>query len=105
MQKTISDIIRRGGFIFRPISGGWIVHYQGKSIGEIFSIREANGRPTFRLGFDQRKRPRSYRGMVVAAKALKAIATIKQKCRGQRAESLIIQAWESKTSGSLPQRK
>lgn len=42
--------------------------------------------------------------MVTAAKALKAIVTIKEKCKGQRTEALIIQAWEEKASGSIQRR-
>ena len=95
------EIITRSGFTFHRLPDGWEVFCQGKNIGRIIATREPSGRHAFRLEWDVRQRPRFYRGMVTAANALKAIASVKSKCEGQSAEALIIQAWEEKTRGSL----
>ena len=101
---TPREIMIRNGFTFYRFSGGWDVSYQGRSIGKILATTEPSGRHAFRLEWDVRRHPRFYRGMVVAAKALRAIDSIKQKCAGQRLESVIIQAWEDKPGGSPPRR-
>ena len=95
------ETITRSGFTFRRLPDGWEVYCRGRSIGRIIATREASGRHAFRLEWDVRRRPRCYRGMVTAANALKAIDSVKRKCKGQCAEALIIQAWEEKTRGSL----
>jgi hypothetical protein len=95
------ETIKRNGFVFCRFPGGWEVHCQNTSIGKIITTRETSGRHAFRLEWDERRQPRCYRGMVAAAKALKAIASIMHKCKGQRPEVLIIQAWEEKPGGSL----
>jgi hypothetical protein len=101
----LRETIKRNGFVFHRISGGWEVYCQGKSIGKIITTSEASGRHAFRLEWDLRQRPRHYRGMVVAAKALTAIASVKQKCRGLCLEAVIIQAWEEKPGGSFPRQR
>jgi hypothetical protein len=95
------EIVKRSGFVFRRFSGGWEVYRQGTSIGKILTTSEESGRHAFRLEWDERRRPRHYRGMVTAAKALKAIASILEKCEGRRPEALIIEAWEEKPGSSL----
>ena len=101
---TPREMMKRNGFIFHRFLGGWEVYYQSRSIGKILATTEPSGRHAFRLEWDVRRHPRYYRGTVVAAKALKAIDSIKQKCAGQRLESVIIQAWEDKPCGSPPRR-
>ena len=95
------ETIVRNGFVFHRFSGGWEVFCHDKSIGKIITAREASGRHAFRLEWDERPQPRYYRGMITAAKALRAIASIMQKCKGLCPEALIIQAWEEKPGGSV----
>ena len=68
----------------------------------IVGTTEGNGRHGFHLGSDQRRRPQTFRGMVRAATALRAIDALKRQARREkwRLEALIQRAWEAKASGS-----
>ena len=90
--------IKEGGFTFKGTTTGYVVYYRRRSIGEIVTQKESNGRYCFRLGCDNRKRPRTYRGKTRAAEALKVIdALARQASKGRwSTETLIVQAWDSK---------
>jgi len=74
------------------------VQYRGRCIGSIVATKETNGRHCFRLGFDRRKEPRTYRGKFQAAEALKVIDELKRQAAKAKwdTEVLIIQAWDRK---------
>jgi len=87
---------KEGGFTFEENEIGYAV-YQGRTyLGSIRARKESNGRHCFVLGFDRRKKPATYRGMVTAAKALKAIAAMKREAekKGWETEEIILRAWD-----------
>jgi hypothetical protein len=74
------------------------VYHRGRLIGTIIAAKEANGRHCFRLGCDERREPRTYRGRYQAAEALKMIDNLKRQATKEKwpVEVLIIQAWDRK---------
>ncbi|MBM3999098.1 MAG: hypothetical protein FJ297_06070 [Planctomycetes bacterium] len=78
------------------------VFHKRRPIGTIETMVEASGRYCFRLGFDRRKKPRTYRGRVHAAQALLVIDSIrKEASRGKLAiEEVIVRAWDTKPSSA-----
>jgi hypothetical protein len=91
--------INEGGFKFeRDETGGWSVYLRGKCIGTIQAAKEINGRHCFTLGCDKNKPPRTYRGKLQAAEALKVIDSIKKQAEKGKwsMEVLITQSWAQK---------
>lgn len=90
--------LRKGGFEFRQTSAGFDVYQRGRRLGSIETMYEANGRHCFTLGCDGRKHPRTYRGRVTAAQALKEIEALKRRARKEKWSdvTLILHAWDSK---------
>ena len=90
--------LKQGGFVFKDSPSGAAVYYRGRHIGDIVTMKEASGRHCFRLGFDNRKQPRTYRGRMKAAEALKTIDNLKQQAKKQKwpIELLVIRAWDIK---------
>jgi hypothetical protein len=76
--------IRLESFTFQQLGKGWEVFHRGRSLGTIEGTTEGNGRHAFRLGFDRRQEPRTYRGMLRAATALQAIDSLKRQARSER---------------------
>ena len=99
--------LKQGGFVFKDTPTGAAVYQRGRKIGEIVTMREASGRHCFRLGFDKRKVPRTYRGRMKAAEALKIIDGLKQQAKKQKwqAEQLIINAWDTKPQSVATQSR
>jgi hypothetical protein len=93
---------REGGFEFRENPSGFDVYYRGRHLGTIETMCEAGGRYCFALGCDNRKYPRSYRGRVRAATALKEIDALKRRAKKEKwsTSTLIVHAWASKPRGS-----
>ena len=90
---------QEGEFEFEDLPDtGTAVFFRRRRIGVIFSAIEANGRYCFRLGCDTRRQPRTYRGRVRAAEALKAIYELKRVAARQRfsVEEIIVRAWDCK---------
>jgi len=87
-----------GEFEFREGDDCWVVYVRGKKIGELVTMREVNERYCFRLGMDNREYPRTYRGRVRAARALKIVADLIEQSKEERwsKEELILNAWDSK---------
>jgi hypothetical protein len=90
--------IKQSVFKFRRADEGWEVQYRGRWIGSIVATKEANGRHCFRLGFDCRKEPRTYRGKFQAAEALKVIDELKRQAAKAKwdTDMLIVQSWDRK---------
>ncbi len=94
--------IKEGGFVFH-YGDDEIVVYQGRRcLGSIVALKESSGRHSFRLGFDARRTPRSYRGRVVAAQALQVIDALKRQAdkEGWLTETLILRSWDEKPQRS-----
>ena len=92
------NVIKEGGFSFHDDPEGAVVTYRGRTLGTIVTMYEASGRHCFRLGCDNRKEPRTYRGRVKAAQALKVIADLKRQAEKQKweFEELIVRSWDVK---------
>ena len=91
-----------GSYRFEPTTEGFAVYYRGRKIGEIFPAKESSGRHCFYLSFDDRARPRTYRGKTKAAEALHAIQrlTAAAKKRRWRSEKLVLMAWDQRPRAS-----
>lgn len=89
---------KEGGFEFQDNGESVAVYYRRRLIGEIVTMIEASGRYCFRLGCDNRREPRTYRGRVRAARALLVIDTLKrdQEKKGWSVDELIVHAWDAK---------
>ena len=87
---------KEGGFTFEENETGYAVYKSRTYLGSIRAMKESNGRHCFVLGFDRRKTPATYRGMVTAAKALNAIAAMKREAekKGWELEEVILRAWD-----------
>lgn len=90
--------IKEGGFEFVEEGDGFVVYQRKQELGRIVTMLEASGRYCFRLGFDTRPNPRTYRGKVLAAKALKIIDSLRREAKSSKLsqEELIIRAWDAK---------
>ena len=90
--------LREGGFDFLENPVGLDVYHRGRHLGTIETMYEVNGRHCFTLGCDNRRHPRTYRGRVRAATALKEIDALKRRAKKEkwRAVTLILHAWDSK---------
>jgi hypothetical protein len=91
-------MIKDGGFEFVEEGDGFLVYHRKQQIGCVVTMLEASGRYCFRLGWDTRPKPRTYRGKVRAAQALKAIDGLKRDAKGKKLspEELIIRSWDAK---------
>ena len=89
-------VIKEGGYEFHQSENGHKVLYKRKEIGEIVTHQEPNGRHCFRLGVDTRKKPRTYRGKVTAAKALQVLDELLREAKsdGLSATEIILRSWE-----------
>ena len=89
---------KAGGFEFKGTRTGYTVFYRRRRIGEIVTRKERSGRYCFRLGCDNRKHPRTYRGRTRAAEALKIIDTLaRNAAKGSWSlQTLTIHAWDAK---------
>ena len=91
---------RKGEFEFedQDEDQGTTVFYRRKPIGTIFSMVESSGRYCFRLGCDSRRTPRTYRGRLRAARALRVIETLKQQAQKEKLsiDEVIVRAWDDK---------
>ncbi len=89
-------IIEEGGFAFHPAEHGLKVLVKRRELGEIITHQEPNGRHCFRLGPDTRESPRTYRGKVIAAKALLTLDEILKTGQAEKLglAELILHAWE-----------
>jgi len=90
-------VIEEEGFAFHQTQGGMKVFVKRKELGEIATHQEPNGRHCFRLGPDTRKKPRTYRGKVTAAKALQALDELLKAAKSEKlgTTELILRAWEN----------
>ena len=97
---------KEGGFTFEENETGYAVCKGRIYLGSIRSMKESNGRPCFVLGSDRRKKPATYRGKVMAAKALKAIADMKREAEkeGWELAELILYAWDGRPRRSPEDR-
>jgi nitrogenase subunit NifH len=90
---------KEGEFEFEDVPDkGTSVFYKRRGIGTIVTMVEASGRYCFRLGCDSRKHPRTYRGRIRAAQALKVIDDLKKTAKAERlsVEEVIVRAWDHK---------
>ena len=90
---------KEGGFEFVAGNEDDTKVYKGRrELGVIVTMLEASGRYCFRLGCDNRDEPRTYRGRVRAAKALKVIDDLKREASKRKWEidELIVRCWDSK---------
>ena len=89
-------------FKFEPMDVGYKVVSKGRTLGEILPMKESTGRHCFYLGFDKRKKPRTYRGKIKAAEALEAIDKLlnSQKKKRWTAQALIVNAWDERPRAS-----
>ena len=92
------SVIKEGGFIFHDDPEGAIVTYRGRKLGKIVTMYEASGRHCFRLGCDTRREPRTYRGRVKAAEALKILDRLARQMKKEdwSVEELVIRSWDVK---------
>ena len=67
------ETFEEDGFQFAPTDRGYVVFVRGRELGEIVTVRERNGRYCFRLGFDRRRRPKTFRGRIAAAEMLRNV--------------------------------
>jgi hypothetical protein len=90
------------GFRFSPSRHGFLVHHRGKRLGEIIPAKETSGRHCFYLALDDRRSPRTYRGKLKAAEALRVIRklTADSKRRKWSVEKLIVIAWDERPRAS-----
>jgi len=89
-------IIKEGGYEFHQTETGHTVMFKRRVIGEIVTHQESNGRHCFRLGVDNRKEPRTYRGKVTAANALKVLDELVREAKSSSLsmEDTILRSWE-----------
>ncbi len=87
-------------FNFFPIDGGYEVRRGRTTLGTIHPLREPTGRHCFRLGFDTRKNPRTYRGKEKAALALAELNVLAKAAEKKPTEQIIIEAWDHKPASS-----
>jgi len=94
--------IREGGFEFRENPTGVTVYYRRRRLGDIITMYEPGGRHCFRLGCDNRRHPRTYRGRVKAAEALRIVDSLKRRATkaGWTEETLVLWAWDEKPNTS-----
>jgi hypothetical protein len=91
-----------GKYRFEPLASGYEVYYRGRRLGRILPKKESTGRHCFYLGFDHRRRPRTYRGKLKAAEALHAINRLSEEAKKKRwtIETTIVQAWDERPRAS-----
>jgi len=90
---------QEGNFEFEDVPNeGTTVFFRRRKIGTIFTTVEPNGRYCFRLGCDLRRQPRTYRGRLRAAEALKIIDELKKSAERDKLsiEEIIVRAWDKK---------
>lgn len=75
-----------------------LVYYRRRPLGTIITMVEPSGRYCFRLGCDDRPHPRTYRGRVRAARALRIIDDLKRTAEKKNLslDEVIIRAWDEK---------
>ncbi len=105
VKKAKPDLIRKlreGGFMFHIYPAETDVYKGQRFVGTIKGMKEQSGRHCFRLAFDSRREPRTYRGRVQAAEALLQIDDLKRAAKKHRwsAEELIIHSWDEKPRAS-----
>jgi hypothetical protein len=79
-----------------------LVFYRRRPIGTIVTMIEPNGRYCFRLGCDPRRQPRTYRGRIRAARALRIIDDLKQMAEKKKLsmDEIIVRAWDAKPNSA-----
>jgi len=94
--------VKEGGFEFHEEDEGWGVYYRRRYMGSIVGMKETSGRHCFRLGCDSRKMPRTYRGKVKAAEALRVLSTLLRDAENKdwTTELLVLQAWDNRPTVS-----
>jgi hypothetical protein len=87
---------------FKPLKSGYEVSYKRRRLGTIHPAKEATGRHCFYLGIDTRREPRTYRGKVRAAEALRTINWLLRlhKARKWPPAYLIVRAWDERPRAS-----
>ena len=81
-KKSKPELIRKlreGGYLFHIYPKETEVFKGRRPLGTIVGMKELSGRHCFRLAFDSRRQPRTYRGRVQAAQALQMIDDLKRK--------------------------
>ncbi len=93
---------KEGDFEFEDGEVESLVFHKRRQIGTIVTMVEASGRYCFRLGCDNRKTPRTYRGKTRAAQALLVIDGLKKEAtRGKlKLDEVIIRAWDTKPNSA-----
>ena len=96
---------REGGFDFHIYTDETQVFLGRKKLGVIVGMKESSGRHCFRLGFDKRRRPRTYRGRQQAAEALRLIDRLTREAEKHDLthEELIVSSWDIKPHASPTQ--
>ena len=94
----MSQKVKEGGFEFLVDDEEIRVFKGRREIGTLVTMLEASGRYCFRLGFDHRDEPRTYRGRVRAANALLLVEELRKEAKRRKwdADQLIIRAWDVK---------
>jgi hypothetical protein len=97
--------LREGGFEFHVYAEETQVFHGRKNLGTIVGMKESSGRHCFRLGFDKRRQPRTYRGRQQAAEALRLIDRLVREAEKQKlsAQQLIVRSWDAKPHASPSQ--
>jgi hypothetical protein len=90
---------KEGEFEFEDTpNDGTNVYYKRRQIGSIVSMVESSGRYCFRLGCDSRRKPRTYRGRIRAAQALRIIDELRKTAGREKLgiDEVIVRAWDRK---------
>ena len=102
MAKQKLRKFKQSGFSFEETASGAKVTKGSDHLGEIITTQEVNGRYCFHLSGDNRRQPRTYRGRILAAKALECIKRLKQEAHKHKwsQEALIMAAWADRPASA-----
>jgi hypothetical protein len=103
-KKTLLRKFSEDGYDYRVYEAETEVYVGRRKIGSIIGMKEQSGRHCFRLAFDSRSEPRTYRGRFYAAQALELIDSLVRESKKQRwsREELVIRSWDEKPRASQP---
>jgi len=95
-MSTQQDAFQEGRFTFIPTERGYKVFERGRELGDIITMQEPTGRYCFRLGFDRRRSPRTFRGRIRAAEALTKITDLQREAKRKMwsLPAVILRAWD-----------
>ena len=83
-KRTLLRKFSEDGYDYRVYEAETEVYVGRRKIGSIIGMKEQSGRHCFRLAFDSRSEPRTYRGRFYAAQALELIDDLVRESKKQR---------------------